>query len=161
AFDAVRSRGDTGRNKCRPRCHCECESPANCLDGRLERRGATEVDLELPARSGAGDLLDGVDQMRQPQTHLLRFVDEPLRLRELARQRIEVELRARLVDVECKQDVDDEGGVCTTEGEYQKQDQVAYICIHLADHPEVEEVDLVLPPQQVPGMRVGVEEADT
>ena len=57
------------------------------------------------------------------------------------------------------QQLAEEGGVLAPEGEEHEQDERPHAWLDLAHHPEVEEPDPVLPPAQVPRMRVGVEEA--
>ena len=49
--------------------------------------------------------------------------------------------------------------VLAQEREQQEEDELAQARLDLADHAQVEEVDLPVPPEQVSGMRIGVEEA--
>ena len=51
------------------------------------------------------------------------------------------------------------GDVLLPEREQQQEQQLAHSGVDLADHAEVEEVDPLVPPEQVPRVRVGVEEA--
>src|ERR1700694_742079 len=60
---------------------------------------------------------------------------------------------------EHKQDLPQEAAVLLPEGEEDEQKELARLGIDLSDHPEVQEVDLVVPPHQVPGVGIGVEEA--
>src|SRR6266566_1637231 len=70
----------------------------------------------------------------------------------------EVELFGKLRS-EQEQDLGEEGHVLLPEGEQEQQDALADVGRDLADHAEVEEVDRPVRPEQVPRVRVGVEEA--
>ena len=52
-----------------------------------------------------------------------------------------------------------EARVLAQEGEQQEEDQLAQARLDLPHHPQVEEVDRAVPPEQVSGVRIGVEEA--
>ena len=53
----------------------------------------------------------------------------------------------------------EEPGVVPCECEQEQDQQLAQLRTELADHAEVEQVDPLVPPHQVPRVRVGVEEA--
>ena len=58
-----------------------------------------------------------------------------------------------------QRDVGEERRVLLPEREQHEHQVLAELWPDLADHAEVEEVDRVLPPHEVAGVRVGVEEA--
>ena len=75
-------------------------------------------------------------------------------------------LELRQVDVgplvlagEHQRHVGEERDVLLPEGQQQQHQVLADLRPDLADHPEVQEVDAVVPPHQVARMRIGVEEA--
>ena len=77
---------------------------------------------------------------------------------ELALERLRV-VGCRRRAAEHQHHVGEERDVLLPEREQEQHDQLAHLRRHLADHAEVEEVDALLPPEQVPRVRVGVEEA--
>src|SRR5581483_1233384 len=105
------------------------------------------------------DLRELLQERTEPQLTEVEMpvvADQRLQLR-LERRRIE--LRARALTREREHDVGEEGRVLLPEGEQQEQERLAQGTVDLAGHAEIEQVDRAVPPQEVPGMRVGVEEA--
>ncbi len=69
-----------------------------------------------------------------------------------------VEVGGRPLRGEAEHGLGEEGDVFLPEREQQQQQRLPQPRIDFAHHPQVEEVDRVVPPHQVPGVRVGVEE---
>src|ERR671934_29793 len=122
-----------------------------CLaDERQRGRQANAV----PARDLGQALHDRAElDLRQ------RFVSiQRQQLPDLVAERVEIELLGQLRG-EHEQDLGQERDVFLPEGEQEQQHALADVGYHLADHPEVEEVDRPVRPEHVPRVRIGVEEA--
>src|SRR5438067_1158576 len=78
---------------------------------------------------------------------------------EVALEPADVEIGRRRLAGEQHDDLRQETCVLAPEREQQEEDELAHVRVDIADHAEVEEVDPVLPPEQVAGVRVRVEEA--
>src|SRR5437764_26616 len=78
---------------------------------------------------------------------------------EVALERIEVKVHSRLVAGEHEYRFGEERRIVAREREQQEDQQLTQLRPELTDHAEIEEVDLLSRPEQVAGVRVGVEEA--
>lgn len=70
-----------------------------------------------------------------------------------------IEVRRRRSGGQAEHRLGEDGGVFPPEGHQQQQQRFPHPRVDLADHAEVEPVDRVVPPHQVPRMRVRVEES--
>ena len=105
-----------------------------------------------------GDLGELLQQRAEPQ---LFEGHVPVRRQEagqLAGEGVLIEVRRRRSGGQAEHRPGEEGGVFPPECQQQQQQRFPHPGVDFADHPEVEQVDRVVPPHQVPRMGVGVEE---
>ena len=148
----------------------EARDDGEGLELRVELR---DCELHLPEgfaaqrkRSGQSDAVPPRD-LDEPFEHRVEADLTEGAVPEALEKRGELELEPGQVDVrhiilaEHEHRLGEKARVLAPEGEHEHEHELSHLWRELADHAEVKEIDLVVPPAQVPGMRVGVKEPVT